>query len=475
MSDRRATLRDTRVVASALPTAPALLGRYQVVETLGRGAMGVVYKGYDPLIARSVALKTIRKDLLDQDHLGESIERFRNEAMASGRLNHPGIIAIHEYGEHENTAFIVMEYAPGDSLAGYISRRTSIRLDEIGGIMAQILDALGYAHDNGIIHRDVKPGNVIVGPTGRIKVTDFGIARINSSTLTQTGMIMGTPSYMAPEQYVGLAIDQRADVFSAGVLLYELLTGIKPFAGATHTVAYKICHEPHRPPSQVNAGLPGSLDAVLSRALAKKPEARFSSAREFAAALSSVIQHHEMHSQEPTVIRTGAATAQPSGKTGEPSSLDLTGWQPGALSAIEEALAPYVGPLARTLIKRHAARSFSLAEFQETLSRAIDDPVDRAGFLEISKPVFDLLGQRAVAAASPMGTTVAGEAVTAVTEAQRIQAVADLTLFLGPIAKVLVRKAAPNSPHAGALYVRLSEHLGSQTEKSQFLKMLKPS
>ena len=227
---------------------PEKLGRYQVLEVLGRGAMGIVYKGFDPVISRTVALKTIRKDLLGSDQIVESVARFRNEAMASGRLNHPGIIAIHEYGEDEDTVFIVMEYASGDSLRRYISRRDSIKLTEISNIITQLLDALDFAHENGIIHRDIKPDNIIVSPGHRIKVADFGVARINTSTLTQTGMIVGTPSYMAPEQYIGLAIDRRADIFSAGIVLYEMLTGAKPFEGPTESVGYKICHEPHRLP-----------------------------------------------------------------------------------------------------------------------------------------------------------------------------------------------------------------------------------
>jgi serine/threonine protein kinase len=449
------------------------LGRYEVTETLGKGAMGVVYKAYDPVIARSVALKTIRRDLLDSDQAVESIGRFRNEAMASGRLNHPGIVAIYEYGEQGDTVFIVMEYAPGDTLHGYLARRDSIKLSAINDIMSQLLEALDFAHENGIVHRDVKPANIIVSPSGRIKVTDFGIARINTSTLTQTGMIMGTPSYMAPEQYVGLALDRRADVFSAGVVLYELLTGIKPFVGAPHTVAYKICHEAHDPPSQINAQLPYGLDAVVARALAKKPDDRFSTAREFGAALAAAVQRHSAGADEPTWIPT-LAPHKPVSATGsgqDHSSLAMTGWAPGALSSLESALAPYVGPLARTLVKRNAAKAFQLSELQENLALAIDDPADRTSFMEASRPLFAQLSKQSVPV-NPGGTSQSADSLNALNPAVLERATVELSVFLGPIAKVLVKKAAAKANGVQDFYVRLSEHLSNDDEKSRFFKAL---
>ena len=453
----------------AIPV-PEKLGRYQVLEVLGRGAMGIVYKGFDPVISRTVALKTIRKDLLGSDQIVESVARFRNEAMASGRLNHPGIIAIHEYGEDEDTVFIVMEYASGDSLRRYISRRDSIKLTEISNIITQLLDALDFAHENGIIHRDIKPANIIVSPGHRIKVTDFGIARINTSTLTQTGMVVGTPSYMAPEQYIGLAIDRRADIFSAGIVLYEMLTGVKPFEGPTESVGYKICHEPHRSPSLVNVSLPIGLDVVINRALAKKPEDRYSSAKEFSHAVRSVIERHEENASEATVIRTYASRSRPAPTPTDLSSLALSGWQPDALASLEAVLAPYVGPLARTLVKRNADRVFTLGELKDRLSMAIDDPSERAAFIKASQPVFEKLGREP--SATPMGKskTLVGQQST-LTQADYDFAVADLTQFLGPIAKVLVKKAAMHAHDVRSLYTRLAEHLSSADDKSAFLKI----
>ena len=457
--------------------APEKLGRYEIVATLGRGAMGVVYKGFDPVISRAVALKTIRKDLLDSEHVTEIVNRFRNEAMASGRLNHPGIIAIHEYGEHDETVFIVMEYAPGDSLRGYLSRRESIKLVEIADIMTQLLDALDYAHENGIVHRDIKPANIIISAGGRVKVTDFGIARINTSTLTQTGMIVGTPSYMAPEQYTGLAVDRRADVFSAGILLYELLTGVKPFEGATETVAYKICHEPHRAPSLVNQTLPRGLDEVLSKALAKKPDNRFANARAFSAAMRAVINQHEDNALEPTIIATRVPGAPPMSAppsltqpTDHSNSTALTGWDPSTLAVLESLMAPFVGPLARTLVKRNAARSFTLSDLQEKLNQAIDYSTDRAEFAKLARPIFDQLAQQK---ANGPATRSSSMTMTHrnITQSELDRAVADLTPFMGPISKVLVKKDSVAARDLRELYLRLADHLSTGEEKARFLKI----
>jgi serine/threonine-protein kinase len=439
--------------------------------------MGVVYKGFDPVISRAVALKTIRKDLLDSEHVTEIVNRFRNEAMASGRLNHPGIIAIHEYGEHDETVFIVMEYAPGDSLRGYLSRRESIKLVEIADIMTQLLDALEYAHENGIVHRDIKPANIIISAGGRVKVTDFGIARINTSTLTQTGMIVGTPSYMAPEQYTGLAVDRRADVFSAGILLYELLTGVKPFEGATETVAYKICHEPHRAPSLVNQTLPRGLDEVLSKALAKNPDNRFANARAFSAAMRAVIDQHEDNVLEPTIIATRAPGALPMGAppsltqpTDHSNSTALTGWDPSTLAVLESLMAPFVGPLARTLVKRNAAKSFTLSDLQEKLNLAIDDSTERAEFAKLARPIFDQLAQQK---ANGPATRSSSMTMTHrnITQPELDRAVADLTPFMGPISKVLVKKDAVAARDLRELYLRLADHLSTGEEKARFLKI----
>ena len=244
-------------------SSPFQLGKYSVSEVLGKGAMGVVYKGFDPHIRRTVALKTIRKELVDEDQAATLLARFRNEAQAAGRLSHPGIVGVYEWGEAGELAFLAMEYVEGNSLREYFNRGTRFDGPDTVSIMAQLLDALHYAHQQGVWHRDIKPANIIIMKNGKLKIADFGIARIDSSNLTQTGAIMGTPGYMAPEQYTGLPVDWRADVFSAGVVMYQLLTGSHPFIGNPEMIAYKICHEQPALPSEASGGrCTSEFDAV---------------------------------------------------------------------------------------------------------------------------------------------------------------------------------------------------------------------
>jgi len=225
---------------------PAKIGKYDIQSVLGKGAMGVVYKAFDPGIERVVAIKTVRKDLVEQ-----SMARFKNEAVAAGRLLHPNIVSVYEYGEDDANAFIVMEFVEGTGLREYLNRGANFDLGQIAAMMTQLLQALDFAHERGVVHRDVKPANLILTKNGALKVADFGIARIDTSNLTTMGMVMGTPSYMSPEQCQGQTVDRRSDLFSAAVVLYELLSGEKPFAGALETIGYKICHENPRPPSTI--------------------------------------------------------------------------------------------------------------------------------------------------------------------------------------------------------------------------------
>ncbi|MCL4799055.1 MAG: serine/threonine protein kinase [Burkholderiales bacterium] len=317
-------------------TTPDRLGKYGITEVLGQGAMGVVYKGFDPGIGRSVAIKTIRRELIEGSRPAASmLARFRNEARAAGQLSHPGIVAVYDYGEDAEVAYIAMEYVEGNSLREYFERGTRFDERDAVSIMTQLLDALAHAHGRRVWHRDVKPANLIVMMDGRVKVADFGIARIETSDLTRTGAVMGSPGYMAPEQYAAAAIDHRADIFAAGVVFYELLTGGKPFVGSTAQIAYAICHADAPRPSLVDPDKGWErYDAIVAKALAKRPEDRFRSAEAFREA---IVEAHAAPASPAIAAETiitevlrPAAAVDVSSPSGPPSAPPLA---PGARPA----------------------------------------------------------------------------------------------------------------------------------------------
>jgi hypothetical protein len=265
---------------------PKTIGRYEILQLVGRGGMGVLYRARDHALERDVALKMMLMDFtLDPT----AHERFQREAKAVARLQHRNVVTIHELGEADGAPYIVMEFLGGKDLDTILHDQTPLTLAEKLDIASQLCEGLGYAHEQGIVHRDIKPGNVRVLDDGTVKILDFGIAKFALSSVTQSGTIMGTPSYMAPEQVMGQVVDGRADLFSAGVLLYELLAGKKPFIGEAPTaVVYQIMHV--EPPAVRLAipDLPEALDEIVARALKKNPDERYSHASEMAADLQMV-------------------------------------------------------------------------------------------------------------------------------------------------------------------------------------------
>jgi len=264
------------------------IGNYEIIGEIGKGAMGVVYKARDLTIDRIVALKTIRLPDASTANERELIARLKQEAQAAGRLSHPNIVVIYEYGEENGIAFISMGFVEGRELKSYMDSGEKFSLETICNIMSQTLDALAFSHKNNIIHRDIKPSNIMLMANGHVMMTDFGIARLESSELTQAGVTMGTPNFMSPEQCMGQRVDGRSDLFSAGVVLYQLLTGEKPFDGPSiASILQKIITVEPLPPSQLNMMIPIEFDAVISKALAKRPAERFPSVIGFAAAIKA--------------------------------------------------------------------------------------------------------------------------------------------------------------------------------------------
>jgi len=270
-------------------TDPLELGKYVIEERLGKGAMGMVYRGFDPAIGRAVALKTIRKDVLGEDRAAAAHARFKREAQAAGQLGHPNIVTVYEYGEDNGMVYIAMEYVEGRDLKEILKRGERLTIGASLNIMCQLLDALAYSHRHGVVHRDIKPANIILLPDGTIKITDFGIAHVETSSLTQHGEIMGTPAYMSPEQCRGDALDSRTDIFSAGVIMYQLLTAEKPFPGKEMTtIMHRVVNVEPLSPTELNCRIPAALNQCVVKALAKNPAERFQTAEEFLAAIRAV-------------------------------------------------------------------------------------------------------------------------------------------------------------------------------------------
>ena len=450
------------------------LGKYEIERVLGKGAMGIVYKALDPHIERAVAIKTVRKDLLDADLAAQFMARFRNEARAAGRLHHPNIIGIYEYGEDADVAYIAMEYVEGTGLREYLNRKARFDLQQIVAILNQLLQALDFAHAQGVVHRDIKPANLILTPSGALKVADFGIARVDASNLTMTGMVMGTPSYMAPEQCQGLSSDHRSDLFSAGVVLYELLTGVKPFAGSIETIAYKICHEEPRPPSQVSPlPLPPAMDGVIATALAKRADDRFQHARMFNLALRLAAGAEHERGGETTVLNLAEVPLQP------PAA---HAWDDALLATAERQLVRFVGPMAKIFVRQAAAQAHDTRELYALLADHIDDRQERERFTRAGEA--EPSGSHARPTA-PHGTsssshaTRSGEASRHTTSRTRTprpleqafieQTTSRLAVYLGPIAKVVANRAARQAHDSDEFLRLVAEHIGTQ-EREAFLR-----
>lgn len=296
------------------------LGRYEVLSELGQGAMGVVYKAKDPLIDRIVAIKTINLGLA-QDEKEEYEGRFYQEAKAAGRLSHPNIVTIYDVGKNDEVAYIAMEFLEGRELRDIMNDDGLLPVHQVLDIVAQVALGLAYAHEYGIVHRDVKPSNIMVVRDGHVKITDFGIARMDSSSVrTQTGMVLGSPKYMSPEQVMGKMIDQRSDIFSLGVMLYEMLTGQAPFSGDNvNAIMYQTLNTIPAPPNTLNPDVPEMVNFIVAKALTKGLEDRYQDAKDFADDLRSCRDMLPRSGQ-----KIDASTFHAGGERKLPDAIDIT-------------------------------------------------------------------------------------------------------------------------------------------------------
>jgi serine/threonine protein kinase len=429
------------------------IGKYEIVDALGTGGMGTVYRAFDPTLERIVAVKLLQLDTQDVSP-AELSERFRNEARAVARLNHPAIVAIFDYDDQDPAGpYIAMEYVNGCALDEYVRRRAEPHIEDAISAMLQVLAGLEYAHRHDVVHRDIKPSNLLITRDGMVKITDFGIAKIGPRSQKQTGLLVGTPQYMAPEQYMGGHIDRHCDIHAAGVVLFELLTGQAPFSGSAAEVMHKVCYETAPAVSAANPQIPAAFDAVVARALEKKPENRYASASEFGDALRSnwkLISKHPASatlSQQArlitTTMRRVPIAVRPANPMPAPDPDATPGPAPPPLAVsggqrVQGSRGPESKPVARTVVEAPPVSSPSPAHSTRPQS---------------TRPQSNT-GQGTLAAWS---------------REQLAEVERQLTQIVGPLAKVLVRSAASNTANRQQLYAMLADHLHTPEERRRFL------
>lgn len=454
---------------------PSRVGKYRIDHVIGRGAIGVVYKGYDEQIDRPLAIKTLRPEFLAELSVNdELLRRFDVEARSAGRCLHPNIVTVFDFVQHEGAPYIVMEYVNAGTLDNVLKRGTLPPVRQVGEIMAQLLFALGYAHSRGVIHRDVKPANILCPSASTIKVSDFGVAHLEALDLTRPGHsgTIGTPNYMAPERFIGRPADARSDIFSAGIVLYQLLTGSKPFIAndlgellrlLTETVAPSV--RSYRPE------LWPELDDVVQQALARAPEDRFQNADAFIDALNRAIEARPPENVMPldlTALSHQHPPREPAGTGVQKLNQTMADvLDSGTIDALSNTLARWLGPIARLIVKQASQQATDTDTLLELLFKEIRADADAAAFRVAAGRV--LSGSRGTTTNLRTGTVAT--AVFTIPQ-HEIQAVADILLpLIGPVAGVLVRKQAEKAVGREDFYRRLAEFIPSEQDKAKFLAL----
>jgi serine/threonine-protein kinase len=413
---------------------PQRIGRYDVTAELGRGSTSVVYQGVDPVDGRVVAIKTLQRNGADSDgDPAEILQRFRDEARAIGALNHPGVVAIDEFGEDGPRSWIAMAYVEGQTLDELLRRTPLVGQERALEILDELLDALACVHREGICHRDIKPANILVTPAGRVKLTDFGVARLRDLGLTRVSSLVGTAGFMAPEQFTGGAVDHRADLFACGALLSLLLTGRPPFAGNPAAVMQQILRDDPPAPSRASGGrVDAAFDDVVARALAKRPDDRFASAD----ALRDALRHA---ARRPADAPMATVVATIVGTLVQDSGSVLGHMTPDQRAAFEQARAHRLDPMAGVVLRDAPARgqrvdAFALYVPDAGSCHAIADVPPRA---------------------SSDGTTAAAVAGAGLALTPEACATAQhlLARRVGPVASVMVRRASDTSGGSHATFI----------------------
>ena len=463
--------------SSALPTH---VGKYRVDGIIGRGAVGVVYRGHDEQIDRPLAIKTLRLDVLanvaDRETL---LQRFAAEARSAGRCLHPNIVTVFDYVQQGEQPYIVMEYVDAGTLENVISSGSILPIRQVGEIMGQLLFALEHAHSKGLVHRDVKPANILCPSATTIKVADFGVARFDSLGLTNPNGIgaIGTPNYMSPEQFLGRPVDGRADLFSAGVILFQLLTGAKPFvARDIAELMRKLLNEA---PPHIATLRPGNWEAlnnVVQRALARHPDDRYASAGEFINGLNGAIEGSANDNSPPldlTKMSTAGASASPDSATGTAASTasrdraDLSQTMsaklmPSTLGAVEAALAKSIGPIARVVVRKASLLATDPDMLLTSLSDQIPSEAEAARFRKEAES--SIRSDQGVAAVH----------LDAMITAADIQAASEaLVDAMGPVAGILAKRHAQMAIGHEDYFRRLSDVIPDEKQRAEFLAKMK--
>lgn len=449
---------------------PEQIGKYRIERLLGQGAMGVVYRALDTQIERTVAIKVLH-DHLRQGELGKDLEqRFLQEAKAAARCLHPNIVTIFDFGSEARQHFIAMEYVEGVELKAHLDNHLALSLASATDITIQILEALAHAHDKGVVHRDIKPANIILLENGQVKVSDFGVARIDTSDLTSTGFMIGTPNYMSPEGLQGATVDQRSDLYSVGVLYYELLTRMRPLRGMSVAEAL----EPLNTVASLSVQNLHSIRPILEQALQPHAEKRFQTARDFIARLQQ-IDDMDLTAAK-TVCFPSAAVSPVSGRPHQVSSTAPTSpsqISDHALTAMEQSLTGFIGPLARVLVRKNSQRARSLDELTQSLAKHIPNEREREQFLRLldrQGVTQSGLSQSAPASAGESASIVSRPgAQNAVSPEQLVVIAEQLAFFIGPLAGRLTKTAAKKYTDPEQLLAYLSGQIPDTTERQTFL------
>jgi len=475
---------------------PTRIAKYEIEKVLGKGAMGIVYKGLDAQIERHVAVKVLHTHLLEGD-LGDDLTvRFQQEAKAAARCLHPNIVSVFDFGFHDERPYIAMEYVDGIELKAQLQSDSGYSLAVAADITIQILQALEHAHSKGVVHRDIKPANIILLENGCVKVSDFGVARLDTSDLTSTGFMVGTPNYMSPEGLQGLQVDQRSDLYSVGVLFYELLTQQRPVRGLSlnETIDSLDVHG-HLSVQNIN-----SIKPILRKALQPLAETRFQTATDFIKKLRNIDDMELADAKTSFYIsptaKTMVASAAASIRPPKPDT-SASVWNAEVLGSLEQTLAKYVGPMAHYLVKKSSKKSQTMEGLSQILAQHIPTEQERQEFIQ-NLTSSGIYRAHTGSNATSTGNTTSGGRTSAslifglenntknastalpsssqspkTISADDIKKVAEaLVFYIGPLASRLAKRDAKKSTTLEDFHLRAAGNIPNKAEQQEFLKKL---